>query len=70
MKVKVILYPNAREEYVVIEGRSKATVSKVLKELGLNEYVAVPVKDGTPLTGDYVLSDGDTVEVYEVISTG
>ncbi len=70
MRIKVTIYPNKREKYVIIEGKEKVRVSKVLNELGLNEYLAVPVKDGIPLTGDDVLRDGDEIEVYEVISTG
>ncbi len=70
MIVKVIIYPNRRELNLVFEGRNVVTMSKVLHELGLNEYLAVPVKDGEPVTGDEVLKDGDVIEVYEVISTG
>lgn len=70
MKVKVIIYPNERVKEVVIEGKETVRVSYILRRIGFNEFSVIVRLHGKVVMEDEAVSDGDVIEVYEVMSSG
>jgi len=67
--IKVVIYPGGRIASYTPKGR-RISVGRLLQALSYEAYAAVVVKNGTPLTEDDLIYDGDEVEIYEVTSTG
>ncbi|MCD6340388.1 MAG: MoaD/ThiS family protein [Desulfurococcales archaeon] len=68
MSVKLKLYPSGEERSVDVSG--VLTVGDILKMLGLDPSDYVVVKNGEVVTEDDVVSNGDVIEVYRVVSGG
>ncbi len=68
MPAKLKLYPSGEERSVDVRGR--ITVRDILEMLGLEPSDYVVVRNGEVVTEDDVVSDGDLIEVYRVVSGG
>ncbi|MCE4604729.1 MAG: MoaD/ThiS family protein [Aeropyrum sp.] len=67
-RARVRLVPEGRELDVEVGGG--VTARRLLEELGMNEEMAVVLRDGAPLLPEDRVRPGDRVEVVRVLSGG
>jgi sulfur carrier protein ThiS len=68
MNIKVFL--ERRNEHRMVQMREHATVAVLLQEMNINPVETVVARNGTIVTEDAVLDDGDDVNVFSVVSGG
>nr|WP_131159519.1 hypothetical protein [Aeropyrum pernix] len=66
--IKVRLVPEGGERVIQAERPLKA--GELLRMLGMNEEVAVVLRDGKPLLPEDLVPPGETVDVVRVLSGG
>ncbi|BAN90775.1 sulfur transfer protein [Aeropyrum camini] len=67
-EIKVRLVPEGVEK--VVEAGRPLKAGELLRILGMNEEVAVVLRDGKPLLPEDLVSPGESVEVVRVLSGG
>jgi len=68
MPAKLKVLPGGEEK--LIDVGSGITVKELLKKLGLSPESYVVTKNGEVVVEDEIISDGDVIEVYRVVSGG
>ena len=57
-----------REKEIIVQG--KRPLYRILEDLQLSQQAYLVVRDGTLLTGDDRIKDGDVIELIPVVSGG